>query len=73
MDRKILSFIMASNIHKLLSAKKVDLTVADTFFILLILQKVSINYHNIFSKNISTRSQKLINKILNNIDSKIKD
>jgi len=62
---------MASNIHKLLSAKKVDLTVADTFFILLILQKVSINYHNIFSENISARSQKLINKILNNIDSKI--
>ena len=70
MDRKILSFIMASNIHKLLSAKKVDLTVADTFFILLILQKVSINYHNIFSENVSARSQKLINKILNNIDSK---
>jgi len=61
---------MASNIHKLLTAKKVDLTVADTFFILLILQKVSINYHNIFSENISARSQKLINKILNNIDSK---
>ena len=70
MDRKILSFIMASNIHKLLSAKKIDLTVADTFFILLILQKVSINYHKIFSENISARSQKLINKILNNIDSK---
>ena len=70
MDRKILSFIMASNIHKLLTAKKVDLTVADTFFILLILQKVSINYHNIFSENISARSQRLINKILNNIDSK---
>ena len=70
MDRKILSFIMASNIHKLLSAKKVDLTVADTFFILLILQKVSINYHKIFSENISARSQKLINKILNNIDTK---
>ena len=62
---------MASDTYKLLSAKKVDLTVADTFFILLILQKVSINYHNIFSENISTRSQKLINKILNNIDSKI--
>jgi len=61
---------MASNIHKVLSAKKVDLTVADTFFILLILQKVSINYHKIFSENISARSQKLINKILNNIDSK---
>jgi len=61
---------MASNIHKLLRTKKVDLTVADTFFILLILQKVSINYHNIFSENISARSQKLINKILNNIDSK---
>ena len=61
---------MASDIHKLLSAKKVDLTVADTFFILLILQKVSINYHNIFSENISARSHKLINKILNNIDSK---
>jgi len=70
MDRKIFSFIMASDIHKLLSAKKVDLTVADTFFILLILQKVSINYHNIFSENISARSQKLINKILNNIDTK---
>ena len=66
----IFSFIMASDIHKLLTAKKVDLTVADTFFILLILQKVSINYHNIFSENISTRSQKLINKILNNIDTK---
>ena len=61
---------MASDIHKLLSTKKVDLTVADTFFILLILQKVSINYHKIFSENISARSQKLINKILNNIDSK---
>jgi len=61
---------MASDIHELLSAKKVDLTVADTFFILLILQKVSINYHNIFSENISARSQRLINKILNNIDSK---
>jgi len=61
---------MASNINKLLTTKKVDLTVADTFFILLILQKVSINYHNIFSENISIRSQRLINKILNNIDSK---
>ena len=61
---------MASDIHKLLSTKKVDLTVADTFFILLILQKVSINYHKIFSENICARSQKLINKILNNIDSK---
>ena len=61
---------MASDIHKLLSTKKVDLTVADTFFILLILQKVSINYHKIFSENISARSQKLINKILSNIDSK---
>ena len=61
---------MASNINKLLTTKKVDLTVADTFFILLILQKVSINYHKIFSENISARSQKLINKILNNIDSK---
>ena len=70
MDRKILSFIMAADIHKLITAKKVDLTVADTFFILLILQKVSINYHSIFSENISARSQKLINKILNNIDSK---
>ena len=70
MGRKIFPFIMASNIHKLFTAKKVDLTVADTFFILLILQKVSINYHKIFSENISTRSQKLINKILNNIDSK---
>ena len=66
----IFSFIMASDIHKLLRAKKVDLTVADTFFILLILQKISINYHNIFSENISARSQKLINKILNNIDTK---
>ena len=70
MERKFFSFIMTSNIHRLLTAKKVDLTVADTFFILLILQKVSINYHNIFSENISARSQKLINKILNNIDSK---
>ena len=61
---------MTSDIHKLLSAKKVDLTVADTFFILLILQKVSMNYHKIFPENISARSQKLINKILNNIDSK---
>lgn len=61
---------MTSDIHKLLSAKKVDLTVADTFFILLILQKVSMNYHKIFSENISARSQRLINKILNNIDSK---
>ena len=61
---------MASDIHKRLTAKKVDLTIADTFFILLNLQKVSINYHNIFSENISTRSQRLINKILNNIDSK---
>ena len=61
---------MASNIHKLLTAKKVDLTVTDTFFILLILQKVTINYYKIFSENISARSQKLINKILNNIDNK---
>ena len=65
----LLSFIMASTIHKFFKHSHVNLSIQDLFFILIILQKISNNYKNQFSDNLVYRSDKLIDKILISINS----
>jgi len=59
---------MASNIHKFLNKKDYNLSIQDTFFILICLQKIANNVNNQFSENICYRADKLIDKILINIE-----
>ena len=62
---------MASTIHKFFKHSHVKLSIQDLFFILIILQKISNNYSNQFSKNLQYREDRLIDKILisiNNMD-----
>ena len=63
-----LSFIMASTIHKFFKHSHVQLSIQDLFFILIILQKISNNSNNQFSNNIVHRSDRLIDKILIQIE-----
>ena len=63
------SFIMASTIHKFFKHSHVKLSIQDLFFILIILQKISNNYNNHFSKNLQYRADRLIDKILISINS----
>ena len=44
------------------------LSIQDTFFILICLQKIANNYGNQFSDNLCYRADKLIDKILINIE-----
>ena len=60
---------MASHIHKFFKHSHVQLSIQDSFFILIILQKISNNYNNEFSDNLVYRSDKLIDKILISINS----
>ena len=64
------SFIMASHIHKFFKHSHVNLSIQDLFFILIILQKISNNYENQFSENLCYRADRLIDKILINIEMK---
>ena len=59
---------MASHIHKFFKHSYVSIPIQDLFFILIVLQKISNNYKNQFSKNLVYRSDKLIDKILLKID-----
>jgi len=61
---------MASHIHKFFRHSHVSLSIQDLFFILIVLQKISNNYENQFSENLVYRSDKLIDKILINIEMK---
>ena len=60
---------MASTIHKFFKRSHVSIPIQDLFFILIILQKISNNYNNHFSKNVQYRADRLINKILISINS----
>ena len=60
---------MASTIHKFFKRSHVSIPIQDLFFILIILQKISNNYNNHFSKNLQYRADRLINKILISINS----
>ena len=68
MDCPNFSFIMASHIHKFFNRKDYKLSIQDTFFILICLQKIANNYGNQFSENLCYRADKLIDKILINIE-----
>ena len=61
---------MASTIHKFFKHSHVMLSIQDLFFILIILQKISNNYKNQFSENLCYRADRLIDKILINIEMK---
>ena len=61
---------MASTIHKFFKHSHVQLSIQDLFFILIILQKISNNYNNQFSDNLCYRADRLIDKILINIEMK---
>ena len=61
---------MASTIHKFFKHSHVQLSIQDLFFILIILQKISNNYQNQFSENLCYRADRLIDKILINIEMK---
>ena len=63
------SLIMASTIHKFFKHSHVQLSIQDLFFILIILQKISNNYNEQFSKNLQYRADRLIDKILISINS----
>ena len=59
---------MASTIHKFFKRSHVSIPIQDLFFILIILQKISNNSNNQFSNNIVHRSDRLIDKILIQIE-----
>ena len=60
---------MASTIHKFFKRSHVSIPIQDLFFILIILQKISNNYNNHFSKNLQYRADRLVDKILISINS----
>ena len=62
------SFIMASHIHKFFKYSHVSIPIQDLFFILIVLQKISNNYNEQFSENLCYRADKLIDKILIQIE-----
>tara|TARA_R100000406_G_scaffold77332_1_gene57942 strand:+ start:63 stop:251 length:189 start_codon:yes stop_codon:yes gene_type:complete len=59
---------MSSTIHKFFNRKDYKLSIQDTFFILICLQKIANNVNNQFSDNLCYRADKLIDKILINIE-----
>ena len=60
---------MSTYIHKFFKHSHVQLSIQDLFFILIILQKISNNYNNNFSKNLQYRADRLVDKILISINS----
>ena len=60
---------MRTHIHKFFKYSHVSIPIQDLFFILIILQKISNNYNNNFSKNLQYRADSLIDKILISINS----
>ena len=61
---------MVSHIHKFFKHSHVSIPIQDLFFILIVLQKISNNYENQFSENLCYRADRLIDKILINIEMK---
>ena len=59
---------MASHIHKFFKYSSVSIPIQDLFFILIVLQKVSNNYNEQFSDNLCYRADRLIDKILIQIE-----
>ena len=59
---------MVSHIHKFFKYSHVSIPIQDLFFILIILQKISNNSNNQFSENLIYRSDRLIDKILIQIE-----
>ena len=59
---------MASHIHKFFKYSSVSIPIQDLFFILIILQKISNNSSNQFSENLIYRADRLIDKILIQIE-----
>ncbi len=59
---------MASHIHKFFKYSHVSIPIQDLFFILIILQKISNNYNEQFSDNLCYRADRLIDKILIQIE-----
>jgi len=62
------SFIMRTHIHKFFKYSHVSIPIQDLFFILIVLQKISNNYNEQFSDNLCYRADKLIDKILIQIE-----
>ena len=59
---------MASHIHKFFKYSHVSIPIQDLFFILIVLQKISNNYNEQFSDNLCYRADRLIDKILIQIE-----
>ena len=59
---------MRTHIHKFFKYSHISIPIQDLFFILIILQKISNNSNNQFSNNIVHRSDRLIDKILIQIE-----
>ena len=59
---------MASHIHKFFKYSHVSIPIQDLFFILIVLQKISNNYSEQFSDNLCYRADRLIDKILIQIE-----
>ena len=62
------SFIMRTHIHKFFKYSHVSIPIQDLFFILIVLQKISNNYNEQFSDNLCYRADRLIDKILIQIE-----
>ena len=59
---------MASHIHKFFKYSHISIPIQDLFFILIVLQKISNNYNEQFSDNLCYRADRLIDKILIQIE-----
>ena len=59
---------MRTHIHKFFKYSHVSIHIQDLFFILIVLQKISNNYNEQFSDNLCYRADRLIDKILIQIE-----
>lgn len=59
---------MRTHIHKFFKYSHVSIPIQDLFFILIVLQKISNNYNEQFSDNLCYRADRLIDKILIQIE-----
>ena len=59
---------MRTHIHKFFKYSHVSIPIQDLFFILIVLQKISNNYSEQFSDNLCYRADRLIDKILIQIE-----
>ena len=59
---------MRTHIHKFFKYSHVSIPIQDLFFILIVLQKISNNYNEQISDNLCYRADRLIDKILIQIE-----